>query len=138
MCACRCFSLPLLSLLLLQLSGLPPNPELYKNDIMRMFDDCGKGKQLHFDHSRSLFTQSICLSVCLSVFCTITCIYQLVFVFFLRVYLEFERQRSSRQQDSGLSSVLDAVYVALQKRCEKEQHPYSILALSSPLVPYWK
>ena len=59
------------------------------------------------------------LSVCLSV-CTITCIYQLIF--FLRVYLEFERQRSSRQQDSGLSSVLDAVYVALQKRCEKEQH----------------
>ena len=137
MCARRFFFLRLLSLLLLQLSGLPPNPELYKNDIMRMFDDCGKGKQLHFDHSRSLYTQStcICLSVCLS------SVQLLVFInsfFFLRVYLEFERQRSSRQQDSGLSSVLDAVYVALQKRCGKEQHPCSILALSSPLVPHCK
>ena len=39
-------------LLLFQLNGLPPHGEQYKEAIMKMFDDCGKGKLLHFEQSR--------------------------------------------------------------------------------------
>ena len=70
---------------------------------MKMFDDCGKGKLLHFEQSRFHLTR---------------CLYYLSFLCLcLRVYLEFERPKSSRQHDSGSTPVLDAVYIALKKRC---------------------
>ena len=33
----------------MQVSGLPTNPEQYAADICRLFSDCGKGKELHFE-----------------------------------------------------------------------------------------